>query len=205
MTTALLSELSRSGQEGYQSAINSAVRGLWRGVLDRGDFKSSMTATIDRWLTIAWREGMTDAGVDPNEISATEQLALARMIAGEDEFVGGFADAIKDASKANGGALQPLLDRAAKWASKYARAKEMAYMMASADTHLKWKLGQAENHCNDCPRLAGKVKRASEWLRLGIFPGSPKLQCGKYCKCPKLEKTNEPISKGPLPRLTSKK
>lgn len=200
---SILSELSRSGDEGYQSAINSAVRGLWQGVLTRADFQQSMTNTIGRWLTIAWREGMTDAGVDPDNMSAAEDLALARLITGEDGFVSKFGDDIQAGNKASGGKLQPFLDRAATWAKAYGRAKELARMMANADQKLEWVIGKTEKHCRDCLRLNGKVKRASTWLDYGVRPQSRELECHGYnCDC-SLKPTKKPISKGALPRLAN--
>ena len=56
---------------------------------------------------------------------------------------------------------------------------------------LEWFLGQAEEHCSHCPRLAGTVLPAKEWRQLKLRPGSGHTECKQGCKC-RLGVTNKP-------------
>lgn len=71
--------------------------------------------------------------------------------------------------------------------------------------------GFVVHNCGSCSKLAGKVKRASQWRAAGLGPQSgpmhvlpnPALECGGYeCKC-SLMPTTEPMSKGRLPAVAN--
>lgn len=201
VTTAIFQFLAEaSGQEIYQSQLNAAVRGLWRGVLTADQFFDAMGAAIQRRITQAWREGADSVGISPAEYTPDEVAALAAFIATQFTYISGFADAIQSGSKANDGALSPLLARAALWANRYVEATNQARVMAGANQKLEWVIGPTEEHCSDCGRLNGKVKRGSVWAAYGLAPQSRNLKCKGYnCEC-KLMPTTKPVTPGPLPR-----
>jgi len=192
-----------AGTAGYRRSIRAAVRGLWSGVLTFFDFWDSMSLAINRGLAGAWAAGMADCGVSSDEMTPDESAALLRRIVYEHQWIDGFANAIEQGSKANGGKLTPLYSRAEIWIGRWEGVRTEARVMACADKKLKWTLGPTE-HCASCMKLAGKVKRASFWNDSGILPrihGAPYLDCqGFRCQC-ELLPTDEPLSKGPLPRL----
>lgn len=87
------------------------------------------------------------------------------------------------------------------WINRYREVRTQAQTMACSDQKLMWVLGPSENHCPSCSKLAGKVKRGSVWRAAGIQPRIFDLAChGFNCLC-ELVPTNEPSSRGPLPRL----
>ena len=55
--------------------------------------------------------------------------------------------------------------------------------IGNGDPMMTWNLGENENHCNSCPSLHGRRKRASEWARLGLYPKCSINECGQYCYC----------------------
>lgn len=184
-------------KEAFARNVRAAVRGLWSGVMDYYDFFDAMASAVRYGITNAWNDGAAECGILPNELSPEEQMARQSMITGQMGYINGFASAIEQNSKANGGLLGPLLTRGEMWSNRYNDAKNQARTMACADKKLKWTLGPTE-HCKDCARLAGKVKRGSQWT---IRPQSPELECGGFrCQC-QLVPTDEPMSKGPLPKI----
>lgn len=200
---APFAEEKAGGEDAYGAAIRAAVRGLWIGTLDKMDFVDSMLASFSRRLSTAWYRGAAECGIKPDELSDEEKAALQELIGAQMQYVYGFADAIIAGSKANGGKLAPLLDRAEMWSSRYQDAYTRARAMACGDKKGAWRLGQTEVHCQSCLKLNGKVKRMSTWLAT-VLPGNPpnaSIACGGWkCDCG-IEETDEPLSRGPLPRL----
>jgi hypothetical protein len=192
-----------SGLDIYRKSLRDNVRGLWSGALDYDQFWDAMTATIQRRLPQAWYEGAKDCGVMPADLSPEERLALQQAIVNEMSFIAKFADAIMAGSKARGGKLQPLLTRVSRWAQRYADLQNRARLMACEDQKLQWVMGPTKEHCNSCLRLSNKVKRASYWRRVNVYPQSPpnpNLECKGFGLC-QLLPTEERCSPGPLPRL----
>lgn len=193
--------------DGYTMAIRAAVRGLWNGQADYDWFYHQMSSAIRSprvGLAAAWAAGAKECGILPNEFTKDEKLALENAIQYEMQWIDGFATAIEEGSKAEGGKLGPLFQRAAIWTGRWEGVKAQAMAMACADRKLKWVLGPTEESCRSCSRLNGKIKRASYWNERGILPrvhGAEYLAChGFRCLC-ELQPTDEPASKGPLPKL----
>lgn len=190
-------------ESAFRSGVRSAVRGLWSGALSRSQFNSALSSAISRHLQTAWTEGAAECSVKADELTEEETKALAEFIAGQIDFISGFADAIREHDKTSKGKLQPLFDRADMWVNRYSQARQQASSMACGNLKKVWTLGATE-HCPSCVRLNGKVKRNSYWQQKGILPrvaGASYLKCGGYrCKC-SLETTDRPISKGNLPSL----
>lgn len=188
----------------YSRAIRAAVRGLWSGALSYEQFYDAMYTAIQYHVPLAWYAGAKACGILPNELTQAERVEMARSINYELQWIEGFAVAIQENSKADGGALQPLFTRSKIWIGRWEGIKSQAMAMACADKKLKWVQGPSEQGCKSCTKLNGKIKRASVWNEQGILPrvhGSEKLACrGFRCLCT-LVPTDEPASKGPLPNL----
>jgi hypothetical protein len=168
-----------AGTDAYRRAIRGAVRGFWSGVLDYGEFWDMMDTVTTDGLTNAWHEGARECGVLPDEMTQEERVELGRAIAYEKQWISGFAAAIEENSKAKGGKLAPLFNRAQIWIGRWEGVRSHAMAMACADEKLMWIYGDRK-HCNSCQRLHGKVKRGSFWKAKGILPrvhGAPYLEC----------------------------
>jgi len=193
----------KAGIGDYRRAIRAAVRGYWTGEFDYEQFYEAMHTTINFHVPQAWYSGAKECGILPDELSQEERVELKRNINYELRWIEGFANAIEENSKANGGKLGPLFSRAEIWIGRYEGIRSQAKAMACKDKKLRWTLGESE-HCQSCLKLAGKIKRASYWYERGILPrvhGAEYLECGGWrCQCT-LEPTSEPASKGPLPSL----
>lgn len=196
--------LKASGESEYRSAIRSAVRGLWSGELDYSWFYDAMLSAIRFHIPQAWFLGAKECGILAGELTQEEKAALEQAIQYELQWINGFATAIEEGSKENGGKLSPLFSRAEIWIGRWNGVKSKAMAMACADQKLEWVLGPTDTSCSSCLKLAGKVKRSSYWNKVGVLPrqhGSELLACrGFRCLC-EFQVTDEPASKGPLPSL----
>lgn len=194
--------VSRKNVNRYKQGLRAAVRGLWSGVLSINQAFDAMTDTIEDGLTRAWHTGAGECGIKPGEFTPEEIRMLRTGIAREIGYIFPFLEDIERESRANGGKLTPLYTRLDLWINRYNDLKNQAKVMACQDQKLIWQLGRTEKHCKTCPRLHGKVKRASFWAAKGIRPQNPPnqfLECGGWgCLCA-LSVTDLPISKGPLP------
>jgi len=180
----------------FRNGIRSSVRGYWSGALSRSDFTGAMSASLKRNLVNAWQEGSLDCGIDATELTDDELKARDDFIKEQQGYVGGFADAIHDNSKAAKGKLQPLFDRAEMWINRYADARNQAKIMACENKKLTWVIGPTEQHCRDCAGYSGKTYRATAWAKSGARPQSDRLACHGYrCQC-RLDVTTKRASRG---------
>ena len=187
-------------QSDFGLAVRAEIRGLWSGARESFSFVDGMITTIQRQLRLAWSEGAKECGVSEDELTAQEISARDNLIASQFAYLPAFADDIVAGSKKNGGKLGPLLSRGSVWINRYDEARNKAKQMACGDKKLKWVLGPTE-HCSSCLKLSDKVKRGSQWESAGIAPQIRALECGGWrCACT-LVATDDPMSKGPLPRL----
>lgn len=193
--------LDDSGSNDYRRSIRSAVHSLWDGTSDIFGFVDNMVITINRGLTRAFYDASTECGILPSELTMEERTRLAWEINSEINYVIDFGNAIIDGSKANGGKVGPLYDRAEMWCNRYEGVKSIARSMTCGDVKLKWVMNPLKEHCSSCLMLDGRVYRASIWKKYNIEPRSRDLACGGYkCGC-RFIQTNDPITKGYPPRI----
>ena len=193
----ILAELT---QAAYRQNILAARRALWLGEWDLDAFILEMITIMERGFEQAAREGESDCGILPGERSLRGRQALARFTDEQLRYIEPFGEDIERGSKANGGLLTATDYRGRMWVNRYNEVVNLIRTIECADRKYEWVLGPTE-HCPDCLRLAGKVKRGSTWDAYGIRPQSPRLACSGYnCQC-ELKPTDKPLSKGPLPKL----
>lgn len=195
--------------EDYRRSLRALTRGYWSGELAAFDFTDGMTSAIQRHFEQAWEQGESINGVQLGERSAAAQARLDLAINTEISYIAGFAQAIAEDSKSNGGALQPMLDRAELWANGYGRIVNMAQVMSGNDLKYRWVLGDTIEHCFSCEGYAGKIYRASVWSEvlepLGLMPQGKSLSCGGWqCKC-YFEVTTDRATPGKPPILAAVK
>lgn len=186
----------------YRFALQRAIRDLYQ-TGDIGRFIDVHARLIEEQFARAWREGLREVGIEADEMTAEEQKILNELIQHEEDFVLDFVAEIMQA-RAEGAPVQPFLARAELWANRYTDVVNQAKLIGGKNQKLEWVLGATEEHCASCLRLNGIVKRASYWNEKGVHPqGAPndKLVCGGWrCDC-RLNVTDKPLTKGPLPRL----
>jgi len=188
----------------YRRELRAVVRGLWSDVIDFDQAFESMLSTIERQFTQAWRRGAAECDIGPDELSPDEIAALQERITEETQHISGYLEAIEANSRANGGKLQPLFNRAELWVNRWVEVFELAKSMACADRKGVWRIGPTEKHCRSCAGFDGRVYRFSVWNRNGALPRSSRLECNGFrCEC-QIDETDAPITRGRFPaRLLS--
>jgi len=182
----------------YRRSARNLTRGLWLGDLSPFDFVDGMVSAINREFNSAWSAVEKDYGVLPGERPLASQASLDLAINSEISYLTGFADAIVKGSKANGGIIEPLLERADMWANGYDKTVELAKTIVGGDKKFRWIVGNTE-HCVDCKNYDGMVFFGSQWREAGAVPRSQKLACtGIRCQC-RLEETVLPKTYGNVP------
>lgn len=182
----------------YRTELRAPVRGVWAGTIDVGTFYDMFITAIRVGLTRAFHKGLEAGGISPDEMSKEEQAYLTRAITEQYGYITGFATAIAENTKAQGGKLTPLLNRVELWVQAYTVVYNQGRSFADIDGKYMWILGSTKEHCESCLRLNGKVKRISYW-QAHIMPRTRPLDCGGWrCQC-NLEPTTEPLSRGILP------
>lgn len=195
----------------YIRAIRRHIRMFWRGQVFRTEFTSRMIDTIRKGLTKAWDMGMKDVGLDPDEMTSTEFAKLTEIISRQYAFVHTLGDIIYDNRKEIKGKLTDVFRKArlSIWANRFDDVRDMGRASGTIDPKLKWVMDPAKEHCKSCLKLSDKVKRKSFWRAAGVKPKStwdgilpnPMLDCGGWvCGC-RLKPTDEPLTRGRLPKL----
>ncbi len=183
----------------FGRSVRAVVRALWKGIITSAEFIRTMQITLDRGFEQAWREGALTVGITPDERTAEEDRARLELLLISLNSLAGFAAFIVK-NQQPVGKQSTVFNRAKLWINRYNEVRNLAIQMSGADKKLIWNVGPTE-HCIDCVRLNGKVKRASQWKAANIAPQSHLLNCfGSHCQCETVP-TDKPLSKGPLPKL----
>jgi hypothetical protein len=171
-------------QADFLSRIEWLITALYKGDI-AGDFIDAMAAVISRQYFLAYREVLTEEGL---EMGGEFRAHVDQMIVDEFMHVDKLFQDIIDA-RFDGLPLAPLLLRAQLWANRYAQVQNEARLkIASIYGHkMVWQMGATEEHCATCAALSGVVAFASEWETSGLRPqNAPNdlLECGGWrCDC----------------------
>jgi hypothetical protein len=185
----------------YLRVLSQAVRDLYNDKITTDDFLSTESRLLDEQIVRAWNEGMRLNDLNPQTDMKPEWEQMIKDIQNSEfDYVQGFMDAIEQARR-DGTPIQPLLDRAELWASRYSDVVSRSQVItAPKDLNFFWKYGPTNEHCQDCSDMvAVGVQTAEFWRKKqaeGIYPGSPQLAChGFHCECG-LESTDEKVTAG---------
>jgi len=186
----------------YRTMIRQPVYGLWSGKIGMSDFIGMITDAVWTGLKGAWEAGARAAGIMPDEMTDREISQMQTDIFNQFQYVPGFGQYIQSVSRAAGGKLESTLPRMNMWVARYNEFYNKSKVLAAGDKKYRWTLGPVKTeHCPSCLKLSNRVKRASQWVAADLYPMHRDLTCGGWeCKCT-FEPTNEPMSKGRLPKI----
>ena len=189
-------------QESYLFQLRRPARLLYKRNITREQFETVLFDIITDNLTLAWNQGLEMVGINPDQQTTEDKLTFRLFLTRELDHIPGLADAIISARNAE----QPfdvIASRLKLWSNRYPDATNQAVQRARDDPKMIWIQGPTEQGCPTCSALNGKVKRLSQWQTAGYHPQDPPnplLDCeGWQCLC-RLEPTDQPITKGALPR-----
>jgi Ca2+-binding RTX toxin-like protein len=115
-----------------------------------------------------------------NQTALSDQAIVAAWLAEQSVYVTNFLDSISQ-----DGRDYDAEDRARMWANKSLNTMyERGRLEADRNGLYEWRLGNTEEHCDDCLRLNEQRHRLKDWHRRGLVPQSSSLACKGYnCDC----------------------
>lgn len=166
----------------FIALFKDLVNAVQSGDMNRRRAGVVMRGQLSRLGRKAYADGLEEGGID--ELSEDDQARLLVWVAEQSRFVTQFLDNLA----ANGLTHAQVNQHAEMWAGKsLEEAHRLGQLAANANGLYVWSLGLAD-HCPSCLKMAGQVHRLGTYVRKGIVPKSPKLNCTFGCKC-KLIKT----------------
>jgi hypothetical protein len=197
-----------TGAERYRKDIWGAVQGLWNASNTRAEFIDIMGQIVPIALEFAWIEALREEGIESLDDLEPEEIDQMRdRIALELTFIAGFADFIISRSKAEGFKLRDpaMVSRVNMWVARYMDMFSQARQIAGGIKRYEFVYDPEKENCWSCLKLNGQVRRMSAWKRFDCRPQHPDLDCmhsangPTVCGC-EFVLTDEPASKGPLPK-----
>jgi hypothetical protein len=166
----------------YNTSLVRLAKAYVNGEITKWAFKDAMKAEIARQFKLAWQAGLRELGGETTMGKGSQADELERLLAEEYGYVQEFADAVESKNKALG-LVPEIVNRLELWANAFNRIKNRALLLLAGDRLLQWQYGDTE-HCGDCLRLNGTIKKASEWAAYPMQPQGRDLACGGWnCKC----------------------
>lgn len=195
-----------AGANRYRKDISGLVQNLWNGSISGPEFLRALKyQIIPIAFEQAWMDGARQGGITSfEELTDEEKNSLGVRIKTEKTFVRGFRDYVAAHTKADGYKLRMFKPRIELWVNRYMDVVSEAMMMAGGDKKYRWQMYAKEN-CRSCRKLNGQVRRMSFWKEHNCRPQHEDLVCmdsadgPTVCRC-EFEETDEPLSRGPLPR-----
>lgn len=162
-------------------------------------FTGSMQAALRKYGLIAFRDGMKDAGYEPESLSKEEVAVFNAWRDEQYRYIKNLAAEVfkQGISEAEVGI------RAELWGNVSLNVIYYQGMgFGGNEVRGIWMLGRSEEHCDDCPRLDGHVRPMAYWMKIGLYPGSLATECRHGCNC-SIMVTDKPVTKDPLPIAVS--
>ncbi len=192
-----LSEAAETQFNDYGRTLRNTTYRYWNGDIDDDEFMRDMQAEISVGFQKSWKSALVDAGLDPEAMTLEEETKMYENIYAQFAFIAGLLLYIKK-KKEEGAQLAIIYQRIELWKNDYRKIYHVALAQAANDPKLEWQLGATEQHCSDCLKYNGKVKRASYWQSINALPQNRNLSCKGYrCDC-RLVVTDKPITAGYL-------
>jgi len=152
-------------------------------------FRDEFESVVSDELESIYREAV---GIDLDEDFTEDELVeLESLLTEELSHLQGFVDSIfsqkatiENIQDDQGGSIA---SRVLMWANAARLFFNRGLIVGRREEELTWRLGNTEEHCEDCLRFNGRKSSKSEWLSLaqvGFYPQSRNLACKGYnCDC----------------------
>lgn len=155
--------------------------------MERRRFGTVLKALLRKYGTQAYKDGLMDGGVEVDGEAGLDSEDLAEvnlLLARQNEFVSGIADTLYKGDGLSDAQADLKLEL---WFNGSVRPFYNAGL-ATADVNGMYEavLGNTEEHCDDCPRLAGQRHRLKHWAQRNLLLGTvgQNTTCeGWQCKC----------------------
>lgn len=187
----------------FERQVDSIFRNAIQGKYSKRGFIGALTPVIQSAIRDASEAGLKDGGLKKAEMTEEESAWVQEWILKQNDFIEAVATAIYEDGKVTAKEAE---GKAVLWWNKSIDPaySEMVFSASKNGAFLR-KLGATEQHCVDCVKIDGQVRRASFWHNIGIWNASPKTQCGGWrCQCQNVA-TDKPITRGRFPQLVGHK
>lgn len=175
----------------FEVAVEEMLAAARTEQMDRRRFGTVLRALLRKYGTLAYRDGLIDGGLEDGELDDDDRATLAIALAEQSQYVTGLGevlfkgDGISDA-QAEG---KPVL-----WFNKAIMPLYQAGRVSADKNGLyEFLLGDTEEHCDTCLRLAGQRHRLKDWAKRDLIPPGDEdhFECGGWlcdCKLQRLDK-----------------
>lgn len=174
----------------FESDCADLLAAATSGSIERASFSNKMRALIRNYGRDAYRDGLTDGGIEEPGFDDDDVETINRMVTEQSIYVTSLGMALF-----RGSGITPAQEdnKPAMW---YRKSIEPFYKagLGAADRNglYEWVLGNTEEHCDDCLRLNGQKHRMKDWMRRNLIPQSDKLACGGWqCDCKLVKATGK--------------
>jgi len=186
----------------FESEFEDSLQQARDGQLTRGQWAFRVRALIREFGRQAYRDGLEDGGVDPDELSDDDTQRITELIReqsqyvtnlGEQVFRSGWDEPVSDDDIIAFASMRAITDaqaqeKPAMWFNRSIKPfYEAGKLSADANGLYEWALGPTEESCRTCLKANGQRHRLKAWHRSGILPqsnGTRELECkGFNCKC----------------------
>lgn len=142
-----------------------------------------LRALINRFGNAAFREGLREGGVDPEDIGASDLGRIQELTIEQSPYVTRMLSVVYD----SGLSPDQIAQKSGMWFNGSVRPFYTAGLMsADRNGYYEWELGSTEKHCDDCPRLDGQIHRLKDWMARNLIAGTvgQDTKCQGYnCDC----------------------
>lgn len=165
----------------FVTLVMDTIEAARGGDMAKRRFSTIMRAHLRRLGLAAFRDGLEEGGVNPDDMDDRDQAALQEWIRIQSPYVTNFANRVFDQGLSDA----QVAIHAEMWGNKSLRdALQLGQASAAWNQVFEWVLGPTEESCPDCLRLATQRHRMRDWRRTGWLPGAIKLAChGFNCLC----------------------
>ena len=165
------------------------------GVMKLPGIRTALRAMLQEQGSKAYIDGLRDGGAESLEMTPERKRDISAWRTQQSAYVSKFAETLASTEMTR----EQIASRADMWTH---RSINPVYYMglaeANKDQRYQWVVDPRKEHCKTCLAMNGQVHKLKDYIKSGILPQSPLLECGGY-KCGCSLKRVEGRSRGRIP------
>jgi hypothetical protein len=128
-----------------------------------------------------WLDGQRSGGNETAVIDKDAERSIAVWRAQQSPFVSKFTKELFSKEFTS----KEIISRARMWVNKSLNPLYYKSLDAAAgNSHWMWVVNPVKEHCETCVKMNGQIHKMKDYIKSGVLPQSPKLECGGYqCGC----------------------
>lgn len=168
-------------QSAFEDEFNDLLAKALNDEASRRTWAASLRYLLNKYSKLAFADGLTDGGLDSDEMDDEDKDALAAHLAEQSQYVTGLGDAIYKREEVDDKLAQ---QKSIMWWNKSCYGAYQAGLVSADKNGLYlWRYGDSE-HCDSCIKMNDQRHRLKDYHRKGILPKADSLECkGFNCAC----------------------